>query len=359
MPEGRIIAAMSGGVDSSVCAAILAGQGRLVTGVTMKIWDAQSPRDGGPGCCSMEAADDARRVCEKLGIPHYTLNATAPFKTNVVDYFVGEYRAGRTPNPCIPCNHALKFDYLFRQGAAFGAAKVATGHYAAVAEFRGRKTIAMGASLEKDQSYYLFSISPARVGDIEFPLAGFTKERTRELARTMGLPVAEKPESQEICFVPDNDYKNFVSTFPGGAPEGEGDIVTVAGKPVGRHSGYTGFTVGQRKGLGISAPEPLYVVAVDPAQNRVVVGGKDDLKSGALTASGANWLIPPEEFAGLELTAKIRSRDPGCPASVTILGDGRFRVEFAEPRLSVTPGQAVVVYHDRLVMGGGWIEKGL
>jgi tRNA-specific 2-thiouridylase len=358
-PAGRIIAAMSGGVDSSVAAAILAGEGKDVVGVTMKIWDGPAPAHGAGGCCSMDDAADARRVCQTLGIPHYTLNATAPFKTAVVDYFIQGYYSGGTPNPCIPCNQALKFDYLFRQGAGFGATKVATGHYAAVADFHGRKTIARAASPEKDQSYYLFSISPDRLRDIEFPLAGITKEKTRQMARDMALPVAEKRESQEICFIPDNDYKAFIGSLPGAREVGEGDIVNLSGQPMGRHGGYIGYTVGQRKGLGISAPKPMYVLAVDAERNRIIAGSKDDLYSSALIASGANWFIPPAEFAGLELTAKIRSRDPGGKAIVSVMEGGRFRVEFAEPRLSITPGQAVVVYHGELVMGGGWIERGL
>ncbi|MDH5679331.1 MAG: tRNA 2-thiouridine(34) synthase MnmA [Nitrospinota bacterium] len=359
MDSQRIISAMSGGVDSSVATAVLVGQGRDVVGVTMKIWEAPAmgPRVG--GCCSMDDADDARRVCDSLGIPHYTLNAQSIFKEKVVDYFTGQYYAGKTPNPCIPCNHALKFDHLFNQGAAVGAGRVATGHYSGIGTLRGRHTVTRAADRAKDQSYYLFSIPPQRLAHIDFPLADIDKERTREMARSLGLPVAEKKESQEICFVPDNDYKSFIQGLPGAEKVGEGEIVDLEGKVVGHHGGYIGYTVGQRRGLGIAAPEPSYVLRVDPDSNRLVVGRREDLYSNALLASAPNWYIPPMEIADLDLTAKIRSRSEDSPAKVTVASDGRFTVEFATPQLSITPGQAVVIYHGEHVVGGGWIERAL
>jgi len=356
MNDTRVLVAMSGGVDSSVAAAALAGQGLDLVGVTMKIWqDPAGPRQG--GCCSMDDAEDAKRVCDSLGIPHYTINVQDAFKTEVVDYFTREYYAGKTPNPCVPCNHALKFGYLFAHGAAYGARRVATGHYAGIGELRGRLAVTRAADREKDQSYYLFSIPPERLDAIDFPLSRFTKGQTREMARKLGLPVAEKQESQEICFVPDNDYKSFIRGLGGAQDVGRGDIVDLSGAVVGRHTGYIDYTVGQRRGLGISAPEPMYVLQVDPAANRLVVGGRNDLYSRALLASGANWFIPPEEFVRMELTAKIRSRSQDSAAAVTIKGDGAFSVEFSEPQLSITPGQAVVVYHGEYVVGGGWIER--
>ncbi|MDH5511270.1 MAG: tRNA 2-thiouridine(34) synthase MnmA [Nitrospinota bacterium] len=357
MTNRRVIAAMSGGVDSSVAAAVLVSQGQDVVGVTMKIWEdpAEDPRHG--GCCSTDDAEDARRVCDSLGIPHYTINVQEAFKREVVDYFTGEYYAGKTPNPCVPCNHALKFDYLFRHGAAYGAQRVATGHYAGVGQLHGRFAVTRAADREKDQSYYLFSIPPKRLDAIDFPLAGFTKGRTRELAREMGLPVAEKQESQEICFVPDNDYKSFIRGLPGARKIGKGDILDLSGEVVGQHTGYIDYTVGQRRGLGIASPKPTYVLRVDPVANRLVVGSREDLYSSALLASGANWFVPPEELADLELTAKIRSRSQDSRAAVTIKSDGQFTVEFTEPQLSITPGQVVVVYHGEYVVGGGWIER--
>ncbi|MDH4184050.1 MAG: tRNA 2-thiouridine(34) synthase MnmA [Nitrospinota bacterium] len=356
--RGRIIIAMSGGVDSSAAAAILVRQNRDVVGVTMKIWEAPAgAREG--GCCSMDDAMDAARVCQKLGIPHYTLNAQSTFKTQVVDYFADQYHAGKTPNPCVLCNQALKFDYLFRQGAAFGASRVATGHYARAARFMDYPVIAAADDRQKDQSYYLFSTTPSRLENIEFPLAHYDKEQTRALARELGLAVAEKKESQEICFVPDNDYKAFLRGLPGGHAPMAGDIVDKAGKALGRHEGYAGYTIGQRKGLGIAAAEPLYVLGIDPSANQVIVGGREDLYSSALHATGANWFIPPEELAGLELSAKIRSRSPAAAVELRIGGEGGFILEFAEPQLAITPGQAVAVYHGDLLLGGGWIERRL
>ena len=350
---------MSGGVDSSAAAAILVRENNNVVGVTMKIWDGQGkdPRPG--GCCSIDDTDDARRVCENLGIPHYTLNAKEAFKADVVDYFVSQYYAGMTPNPCIPCNQALKFGYLFQQGEKFGATKVATGHYARIEAFMGRKVIARAVDEEKDQSYYLFSIDPSRLDNIEFPLGSYTKEMTRKLASELSLPVAQKPESQEICFVPDNDYKSFIRRASGAGQAGEGDIVDSSGAVIGRHTGYTDYTVGQRKGLGIAAPAPMYVLSVDPGSNKVTAGFKEDLYSNNLLAGGANWFIPPEDFSKLDLTSKIRSRGKDSQAKVGVLDDGRFTVEFKDPQLAITPGQAVVIYHQDYVIGGGWIEKSL
>ena len=359
MNNPRVIAAMSGGVDSSVAAAILAEQGRSVVGVTMKIWSDPAAAPGRGGCCSLDDADDARRVCHSLGIPHYTVNASEVFRESVVEYFTSQYYSGRTPNPCIPCNHALKFDLLFQKGAAFGASIVATGHYAGIGDIDGFRTITRAVDQEKDQSYYLFSISPDKLGAIEFPLASFVKGETRRLAEKFNLPVAHKQESQEICFVPDDDYKAFMRSLPGARRVPSGDIVNVKGETLGHHTGYIDYTVGQRRGLGISSKAPLYVLSVDPDSNRIVVGGKEELYASALAASGANWFVPPEVFAGLALTAKIRSRSPGAPAQVTIGKGGQFTVEFSQPQLSVTPGQAVVIYHGDHVVGGGWIDSKL
>lgn len=347
---------MSGGVDSSVAAALLKRSGLNVIGVTMSVWEGGAASGS---CCSMDDASDARRVAERLGIPHYVVNAKDRFREKVVNYFTGEYLAGRTPNPCVVCNQSLKFDYLFELGRKLGAARVATGHYARLGEWNGRPAIMRAIGREKDQSYFLFAVSPERLGGVIFPLGGMAKSQTRELARELGLPVAEKPDSQEVCFVPDGDYKSFVRAQSGGQVPPEGDIITRAGEVLGRHRGLMDFTIGQRRGLGLSAPEPLYVTDVRPDTNHVVVGAKDELYGKALLASCVNWLIPAPEALALPLTARVRHRHPDAPARVTALSGDRAEVVFEEPQLSITPGQAVVFYHGEYLAGGGWIERRL
>ncbi len=360
MNENIILMAMSGGVDSSSAAAILVGQGRSLIGVTLKVWE--GPADGVAkegACCSLDDANDARAVAVKLGFPHYTINATQEFRAKVVDYFVAEYLSGRTPNPCVLCNQEVKFDFLFKKGAAFGANMVATGHYARIGEFMGFKTIFKGVDAEKDQSYFLFSVNPARLDKIIFPLGGMTKTEARAIAEKHNLPVASKRESQEICFIPDDDYERFIKDRPEAASIGEGDIVSEGGEILGRHRGFPFYTVGQRRGLGIGHSERLYVTAVEPAVNRVVVGGAESVHGRALRAGGMNWFIHPDEAVKLELTAKIRSRSKEAPAHVRLEGRGGAVVEFAEPQLAITPGQGVVLYHGEAVIGGGWIERRL
>ncbi len=345
-------------MDSSVAAALLKQEGHKLIGITMRVWDDPDGDQARAGsCCSLDDADDAKRVAEQLGIPHYTLNVKDRFKKKVVDNFVDEYLKGRTPNPCVLCNQDIKFDYLFEQGKKFGASHIATGHYAGIGSFMGHTVVTRGRDLLKDQSYYLFSIDPSRLEKIMFPLGGYSKPETRALAEKYGLNVADKAESQEICFVPDDDYKNFISSRPGAEKIGEGDIVDANGGIIGRHSGYTGYTIGQRKGLGISARSPLYVTGIEPGLNRVIVGEKSGLYKGSLTATNVNWYIQPEKLEGISLTARIRSRAPDVPAIVTATGEREAKVEFLKPQLSVTPGQAVVFYHEDFVVGGGWIDK--
>jgi tRNA-specific 2-thiouridylase len=360
MNENIILMAMSGGVDSSSAAAILTGQGRCLIGVTLKVWDAPADSASKEGaCCSLDDANDARAVAVKLGFPHYTINATDEFKAKVVDYFVGEYMTGRTPNPCVLCNQEVKFDFLFKKGASFGANMVATGHYARIGEFMGAKTILKGVDVEKDQSYFLFSINPSRLDKIIFPLGGLTKAESRAIAQKNGLPVASKRESQEICFIPDDDYARFINGRPEAANVHAGDIVSESGEVLGRHKGFPFYTVGQRRGLGIGHSERLYVTAVEPAVNRVVVGAAESVYGKALRAGRMNWFIPPDEAVKLELTAKIRSRSKEAAAHVQLEGEGGAVVEFAEPQLAITPGQGVVLYHGEVVIGGGWIERRL
>lgn len=353
--EELILVAMSGGVDSSAVAALLKEQGHKLVGVTMRVWedpDGTVARNG--ACCTLDDANDARRVADRLGFPHYTLNVKEAFRHKVVDPFIAAYRAGETPNPCALCNSEIKFDHLFTQGEKFGATKIATGHYARIGAFHGRPALLRGADPKKDQSYFLFGVPAHRLGSILFPLGDMVKEETRQLARDVGLNVAEKRESQEICFIPDNDYAALVEKE--GGVVGEGDIVTVDGKRVGRHKGYLHYTVGQRKGLGVAAPEPFYVVRVEPATNRVVVGDKEAIMGRSLIARDFNWLVPKEEIEGLALTARIRHNSPDRPADVRVEGD-QVRVTFHEPQNAIAPGQAVVLYHGDVVVGGGWIQE--
>ena len=339
-----------------MAAALLARDGLRVVGVTMSVWDGAAASGS---CCSMDDASDARRVAGRLGIPHYVVNAKERFREKVVNYFTSEYLAGRTPNPCVVCNQSLKFDYLFDLGQKLGATRVATGHYARIGVFNGRPAVMRAAGREKDQSYFLFSINPERLGNIMFPLGGMTKAETRAQARELGLTVADKADSQEICFVPDGDYKAFVRAHSGGGAPPGGDIITRAGQVLGRHQGLMDYTIGQRRGLGLSSSTPLYVTGVRPDTNQVVVGAKEELYGRALLASRVNWLIPPEEACALPLTARVRHRHLDAPARVAALAGGRAEVVFDEPQLSITPGQAVVFYHGEYLAGGGWIERRL
>ncbi len=360
MTNDKVIIAMSGGVDSSVAAAILKKEGQSLIGITMRVWEDPAGTEKRHGaCCSLDDADDARRVAEKLNIPHYVMNVKKEFKKNVVDYFVGEYLSGRTPNPCILCNSDIKFDYLFLQGEKLGAKYVATGHYAKTGKFHDFPVIIRGADRVKDQSYFLFSIKPDKVPRILFPLADLDKEKTRAIAKELGLNVAQKQESQEICFIPDDDYAGFIKQEVDSRAIAGGDIVNRAGEKLGRHKGLFNYTIGQRKGLGIAHKTPLYVVSIEPSTNRLVVGEKDEAYGKTLLAKKMNWFVPPEDFSKLELSARIRHRHEDANADVTVKDNGETIVEFAKPELAITPGQAVVIYHGDVVIGGGWIEKKL
>jgi tRNA-uridine 2-sulfurtransferase len=353
-----VVAAMSGGVDSSVAAALLLEQGYRVVGVTMDLWPRKSMVEADTRhnvCCSLESVDDARRVADRLGIPHYTLNFRDVFHREVVRNFLEEYARGRTPNPCIRCNRFVKFEALLAKALSLGAGYVATGHYARIARSTdGRYLLKRALHAGKDQSYALFSLTQQQLAHTLFPLGELEKLETRRIAAELGLATAEKPESQELCFVPDGDYLGYIShELPSTAMPGP--IRNLRGEVVGTHPGIAFFTVGQRKGLGIAASKPMYVVELVPDQNTVVVGEKEELYSRGLSAVDANW-IGVEALAGeMRVTAKIRYRSEDVPATVRVVADGSVRIDFDEPQRAVSPGQAVVLYEGDTVVGGATI----
>ena len=346
---------MSGGVDSSVAAALLAEQGHDVIGVSMQLYDQSEGQTSFGSCCTLDDLHDARRVAAAINIPHYVLNLERQFDEQVVSNFVGQYAAGRTPLPCARCNSELKFATLVERARGFGAEAVATGHYARVerAEASGRYLLRRGADAAKDQSYFLFSLTQAQLARAVFPVGDRPKDSVRAYARRRGLPVADKPDSQEICFVPDDDYAGFVARR---APELDraGAIVDERGRVLGRHGGIHRFTVGQRKGLGVQSPSPLYVLSLRPADGQVVVGPKSALDRTTLTASDVNWIVEPT--GSMRVTAQIRHRHPPAAATVDSTSGRRADVVFDAPQVAITPGQAVVFYDGEVVVGGGWID---
>ncbi len=347
---------MSGGVDSSATAALLLEQGYDVVGITLKLWPQDCVNRAEDKCCGPQAVTDARAVCHKLGIPYYLIDEAADFQKYVIQYFADEYKAGRTPNPCVMCNQNLKFGRLIDRADQLGAEFIATGHFARVERQDGRVLLKRGRDLRKDQSYFLFSLRQDQLARAMFPLGEKNKSDTRELARQCQLKTADKEESMEICFVPDNNYGGFLQQA-GLAQKHRGEIVDPHGHVLGHHDGIEFYTIGQRKGLGLSSPKPLYVVELDAENNRVVVGDASLLDRDEFSVERCNWIPFAAPVGPLEVTAKIRYNHPGTPATVTAQPDGRATVKLHTPQRAVTPGQAAVFYQDDLVVGGGWIRR--
>jgi tRNA-specific 2-thiouridylase len=373
----RVLLGMSGGVDSSVAGYLLREQGYDVVGVTMKVWPQDCISRAEDKCCGPQAVADARGVAHSLGFPHYVVDEADQFERLVIDYFSSEYQAGRTPNPCVMCNEKLKFGNLWNKAEALGCDYIATGHYAIIEHHqsagaaRSRAVLRKGIDPRKDQSYFMFSLRQAQLRRALTPLGGMSKPAIREIARSLGLKVADKADSQEICFVPGNDYKAFLRTHLGEEDFHPGGIYDLEGNFLGEHGGIEMFTIGQRKGLPGGSPQPRYVVDLDPETNRVLVGSADDLVSDDFEIDRVNWIAdveaavssrgssnyaredtPPYTF---EATVKIRYSHPGTRATVSTLKNGRARVQLDEPQKAVTPGQAAVIYNGDVVVGGGWI----
>ncbi len=355
----RVVLAMSGGVDSSVAAYLLKQQGHDVIGLFMRT-GAHSAEDGRAdhkkGCCSAIDAGDARRVADRLDMPFYALDFESEFN-RIIDYFADEYLAGRTPNPCVVCNSWLKFGQLWNYGRQLQADFIATGHYAQVLSRDGQVQLQRAVDPDKDQSYVLYGLKRSLLPQLLFPVGGYHKDEVRALARSAGLAVADKPDSVEICFVPDGDHAQLIrQRRPEAAKAGR--IVDSSGAVLGSHDGIERFTIGQRKGLGVAAGERRYVLQIVPATNEVIVGDREELLASGLHANQVNWLIEPPERP-IACQVKIRYRHTAAPATATALPDGRVRVDFLTPQSAVTPGQAAVFYDGARVLGGGWIEKAM
>ena len=355
--RARIVVAMSGGVDSSTVAALLAEQGHEVVGVTLQLYDHGAAAGKKGACCAGQDIHDAARVAGKLGIPHYVLDYEKRFRSEVIEDFAETYVRGETPVPCIRCNETVKFRDLLMVARDLGAASLATGHYARRVEGKDGPELHRAADTGRDQSYFLYRTTRAQLGFLRFPLGGLSKDQTRDLASRFDLPVAQKPDSQDICFVPSGSYGELVAKLRPEASE-PGEIVDQAGHVLGRHPGVIHFTIGQRKGLGVAAAEPLYVLKLEPETRRVVVGPHEALGARRVSLSAVNWLGPSPPTEGFKASVKLRSAQAPLPATVTLDGKGGGDVVLDEPAFGVAPGQACVAYDGDRLLGGGWIRRG-
>jgi tRNA-specific 2-thiouridylase len=359
--DRRVVVAMSGGVDSATAAVVLLDHGYQVIGMMMRLWAEESAADeeaSANRCCSPEAVDDARRVCQLLGIPFYQVNYEQEFKQYVVDTFVAEYSRGRTPNPCLACNRHIKLDLLLHHALALDAQYLATGHYARIRETDGVYQLRKGVDPVKDQSYVLYMLGQEKLRHLLFPLGDYTKSQVRAIAHQRALPVAEKEESQDLCFVRDNDYRRFLRQS---APQAiqRGPIFDSEGRPLGEHNGLPFYTIGQRSGMGISAPEPLYVLDIDPVRNALIVGPASELGRSELIAEEVSYVSGHTPPAPLQVTAKIRRQARLARATLTPLDGSRAQLVFSHSLRDITPGQGVVFYQGDVVLGGGIITSAL
>ncbi len=369
LSKKRVVVAMSGGVDSSVAAVMLKEQGYEVIGISMKTHETPEAepcdldnalptvRSAAKNCCSVEDIMDARAVCRKLAIPFYAMNFKEEFKAQVMDYFAHEYANGRTPNPCVKCNDQLKFKALLKEAHKLGAYYLATGHYVKkIKDEQGTWHIFQAEDLQKDQSYFLFGLDQPQLKHTLFPLADLTKAEVRELGRQAGITTAEKPESQEICFVPNNDYASVLEKIYPEQTKPKGLFKNSDGKVLGEHQGTHAYTIGQRRGLNIATGERIYVTAIDSDKNEVILGENTELFHSTLSAKDVNWVCGEPSQNEVPITAKIRYRQEPTAASVKLLGNGKAHIHFKEPQRAITPGQAIVFYQGQELVGGGWIE---